>query len=577
MGRSLAGRRKLAREWHPTKNGSLRPSDVKPGSNRRVWWKCPAGSDHVWQTSVANRALRGSGCPFCAGMRASKDNNLARRFPALAKEWHPTMNGDLRPRDVPSGSSRRVWWKCPKGPDHEWRTRIDHRTGAGSGCPFCAGLRVSETNSLAVRFPAIAAQWHPKKNGKLTPAMVTPGTQKKVWWTCGRPGHEWQGTVANRTTRPSHCPFCSGRRVLASESLARKRPRIAKEWHPTKNGNRTPKDVAVDSARSVVWRCRKDPKHEWRTTVRARTVLGRGCPDCSGRRASELRSLALEHPELAAEWHPTKNGALRPKDILPGSGKRIFWQCPDGKDHVWRAAVHSRTHRGTGCPVCAGQKSAPSSSLAAKFPALALQWHPTKNGRLRPDEVVPGSNRRVWWKCLEGPDHVWASAIRNRTRKKGGTACPFCLGRRASVTNSLARLYPTLAREWHPTKNGLLLPRDVPSGSARVVHWKCREGPDHEWECRVEQRVRYPDCPFCAARQVSVTNCLATVAPEVAAQWHPTRNGKVRPEDVLPASHDAYWWKCSRRHVWRASVHERTVKKRGCHRCELRMLGVSTR
>ena len=52
------------------------------------------------------------------------------------------------------------------------------------------------------------------------------------------------------------------------------------------------------------------------------------------------------------------------------------------------------------------------------------------------------------------------------------------------------------------------------------------------------------DCPCCCGRQVSVTNSLATVAPEIAAQWHPTLNGTTTPNDVVSQSGQKVWWKC---------------------------------
>jgi hypothetical protein len=46
-----------------------------------------------------------------------------------------------------------------------------------------------------------------------------------------------------------------------------------------------------------------------------------------------------------------------------------------------------------------GNRVHPKDSLAADSPHLAREWHPEKNGQLRPHEVTPGSGRRVWWKC----------------------------------------------------------------------------------------------------------------------------------------------------------------------------------
>ena len=56
--------------------------------------------------------------------------------------------------------------------------------------------------------------------------------------------------------------------------------------------------------------------------------------------------------------------------------------------------------------------------------------------------------------------------------------------------------------------------------------------------------------------------------PDVAAQWHPTRNAKT-PVDYTHASHIEAWWQCLefRTHVWRARIASRTVMLTGCSAC----------
>ena len=135
MKKYLSENLKLVSEWHPTKNGDSRPEDFTTMSNKKVWWQCPAGEDHEWETTINDRST-GTGCPFCAGKRSSKSNNLLVLNPKLSSEWHPTKNASLKPENFKSGSSRKVWWKCPKGDDHEWETQIYHRS-KGNGCPFC--------------------------------------------------------------------------------------------------------------------------------------------------------------------------------------------------------------------------------------------------------------------------------------------------------------------------------------------------------------------------------------------------------------------------------------------------------
>src|SRR5262249_16466498 len=151
-----------------------------------------------------------TGCPFCAGRRGSETNSIATLFPDIAAQWHPTKNGDTTPDKVAVGSHLNVWWKCPKGPDHEWQATITNRTRIGSCCPSSPGKQVSVTNSLATLFPEIAAELHPTRNGHLSPNDIVSGSSKKIWWLCSNSmDHEWQSTVVNRTRVGRGCPYCN--------------------------------------------------------------------------------------------------------------------------------------------------------------------------------------------------------------------------------------------------------------------------------------------------------------------------------------------------------------------------------
>ena len=148
-------RRDLLDQWDGSRNGTLTPDTVSYGSRQKLWWRCEQG--HVWQAAVYTRAGGESGCPYCAGKRPWPGfNDLASRFPDLAKEWHPTKNGDLTPDQVLWGSNRRVWWQCAHG--HVWDARVKSRA-AGAGCPYCASRQISPgDNDLAAQYPDLAAQ-----------------------------------------------------------------------------------------------------------------------------------------------------------------------------------------------------------------------------------------------------------------------------------------------------------------------------------------------------------------------------------------------------------------------------------
>jgi len=129
-------------------------------------------------------------------------------------------------------------------------------------------------------------------------------------------------------------------------------PTLAGQWHPTLNGDLTPRSVTPDSSKRRWWLCQKG--HVWQDTVSNRTHFQTGCPYCWGQRVCADNCLETVAPHLAAQWHPTKNNGLTPKDVTAGSGKRVWWICKKG--HEWEARISDR-HSGSGCPVCGKMKA----------------------------------------------------------------------------------------------------------------------------------------------------------------------------------------------------------------------------
>lgn len=214
------------------------------------------------------------------------------------------------------------------------------------------------------------------------------------------------------------------RETLEEYCMRAGQERLLAQWHPARNGALTPRDVAAGSKRKVWWICEKG--HEWQACVVSRTGDGTGCPVCAGRVVLPGENdLATVFPQIAQQWHATKNGTLQPTQITPFSRRRVWWRCPLG--HAYIAAVGMRTIRGSGCPYCAGKKVlAGFNDLATTRPHLAAQWHPTLNGDRTPEKVTAGSHERVWWICSEG--HVWKAAVYSRAGKQN-RGCPVCAGR----------------------------------------------------------------------------------------------------------------------------------------------------
>lgn len=308
--------------------------------------------------------------------------------------------------------------------DHDYDATVGNRT-AGKGCPFCSGRRINHTNSLTALEPALASEWHETLNGELTPDLVGVGSKKRVWWRCHKgPDHVWSAMIVNRTSPSvrSGCAVCVGRVVVPSTSLAVLNPTVASEWHPTRNRDKTPESVTISTTKKAWWKCHSDPSHEWEASIQTRASRGYGCPFCSGKRATQENNLAKVHPDLAAQWHPKLNGNLTPSDVLPMSNKEVWWKCPKEVDHEWKSPIYNRV-QAPGCPCCSGQRCVPSNSLATVNPELATQWHPTKNGKLTPADVTSRSGRKVWWVCPNNSSHEWRSEIFNRAK---GVGCRRC-------------------------------------------------------------------------------------------------------------------------------------------------------
>jgi hypothetical protein len=142
--------------------------------------------------------------------------NLLTNYPDVARQWHPTRNGDKKPEDFTPGSNQKVWWLCDR--NHASEVAISSRT-KGHGCAYCAGKKATEDDNLLTNHPDLARQWHPTRNGDKKPKDFTPKSAQKVWWLCDR-NHEWEARIYSRTNGRG-CPYCAGKRVAVHKDQLR--------------------------------------------------------------------------------------------------------------------------------------------------------------------------------------------------------------------------------------------------------------------------------------------------------------------------------------------------------------------
>ena len=473
----------LLKEWDYSKN-TKDPTKIKANSSEIVWWRCSLG--HSYDMEIFLRTGKQKcGCPFCCipARRVLKGfNDLETKYPQLAKEWHPTKNGELKPDSVLCGSAKKVWWlgKC----GHEYEQGIVNRVNGGS-CPYCSHQKLlAGFNDLATTNPEILEEWDYDKNDIL-PTQIGVGTQKKIWWKCPF-GHSYQAYPSNKCRAiHSNCPICDKENHTSFPEQAMFFY-IKQAFPDTLNSDKKTigmeLDIFIPSIKTAIeydgvnWhknnqyelKKNKECKNNGITLIRIREEGLQLYDNCIciirndikknqslslviskvlniigannnknidvDKDASKIyglyiinrkaRSLKNTYPEIAKEWHPTKNGDIMPEMVAPMSNKKVWWLGKCG--HEWQMSLQDRTDQKCGCPICSGKRILSGfNDLATKFPELLKEWDFEYNQKLNvyPNEVFPQSEKKVGWICKEC-GHKWVTRIDHRTKDKSG--CPVC-------------------------------------------------------------------------------------------------------------------------------------------------------
>jgi len=381
-----------------------------------------------------------------------------------------------------------------------------------------------------------------------------------VWWIC-RHGHEWEATVGVRVRAGTGCPKCSLQTsrieiavyteldalfggvawrdkvagyecdILLSDS------RIGVEidgvyWHRRRPEQDLAKSAAFDTEGIMLFRLREMGL----PTLSERDVAFKSSED-EFHITSRLVHSMLTHAELSAEQSATLRGYLAGPGLI--------------NERVYRKVVANLP------------APPPGDSLADMHPEIARQWAHDLNAPLSPEHFRPHANKKVWWRCENG--HTWRTTPNIRVHQ--GTGCPACPRKAvaAPAERNLAVSNPSLASEWHPTRNGEVIPAEVWPNSNRKVWWQCSRR--HEWLATVASRASGTDCPYCYGRFATTENNLASKYPELLTEWDREKNKDLDPSAVTPHVGKKVWWRCIKGHGWQATVYNRTKNSSGCPAC----------
>lgn len=278
----------------------------------------------------------------------------------LISEWHPTKNENINPDEITYGSYEYIWWLCPEG--HEWGETTGERLKRKEECPKCLRLKQSpkkaevkkerDFKSLLDVDPQLAKQWHSTNNIKTPKEINFEETPRLRWWQCKR-GHEWEETIASRYNNKSSCPYCANKKVCMDNCFATVYPELAKEWYIFESDyyqkSKTPYDALYTTTEEVKWICNEG--HIWSEKASQRVKNRKGCRKCE----KYQQSIAFLNPEIAKEWHPTKNQEIyritTPEETSARCNERIWWLCGECGNE-YKAMVKARHIGEARCPNC---------------------------------------------------------------------------------------------------------------------------------------------------------------------------------------------------------------------------------
>ncbi len=509
--------------------------------------------------------------------------------------------------------------------------------------------------------PELLAEWDYEENaGQFVPESTSVGNSKdKVAWKCKICNHQWDASPYNRNHLHRGCPMC-GRKKRSEKlrlykfrkgenDLASQRPELLNEWDYEENiGKFSPDEVTVGNAKDKVnWIC-SACGNKWTSTVYNRVHQNSGCPECAKkvislknreRRFIPKRSLVARFPEIAAEWHPTRNTGYDLNKVMPGNNEKVWWVCADcGKE--FPARIINRTgYKHTGCPQCNKYMQTSFAEQAVfyyikkVFPDAENKYRDIFENQMELDIFIPSlrtgieydgaywhskstmaRSKRKYEICLSQGIHLIRIKEVNKNYVPCEDDCDYTIWRsdeydaalmqvieevisflqkdtdlkinisrdageiKASYMisykeNSLLKKYPELCREWHPSKNAPLSSDMVRPAEHRKVWWLCPIcGHSYDASPAKRTRTKPTGCPVCSNRKIIPgINDLATKRPDLAAEWHPTKNESLHPTTVAPNYSKKVWWKCSAcGKEYHITPNKRVSRNQGCSECNKR-------
>lgn len=268
----------------------------------------------------------------------------------LLEEYDAQKNGkDIS--ELTYGSGEKVWWKCKYG--HSYQATINHKTSSqATGCPKCFQGRQTSFAEQAVffyvkkYFPDAVSGYKNVFGSKFELDIFIPSINTAIEYD----GAAWHSnkTLEREQRKYKLCHEHGVRLIRIREEKSQLGSDIADIEFPEKDMYK-PKVLQPRIIQLLQYLLR------FRTIIVIDINIDRDRNEILKMYSTFVKgSLEEKYPEIAKEWHSTKNGDLKPYMFKPRSDHKAWWKC-SVCGNEYESTIGHRTY-GTGCPKCGVKK-----------------------------------------------------------------------------------------------------------------------------------------------------------------------------------------------------------------------------
>ncbi len=482
----------------------------------------------------------------------------------LMSEWDHESNHAINPNELTRNSNKKVSWICSMC-GHKWKTSIYHRAARGTGCRNCYHARrkkISLKESIVYTNPEASRNWHPTNNIKLTPDLFQRGSRYEAWWKCHECGNKWKSPIKSYCG----CSKCKKKTELSKRSLETKYPELMSEWHKLKNKNISPSKVFFSSPQKAWWQCSRC-NYEWEARINNRAIGKRGCPLCANKVVVEgVNDFCTTHPQLAKEWHLTKNGDITPKMVTYGTGRKFWWTCPNG--HDYQATTNHRSS-GTDCPKCNAGTQTSFAEQAVFFyvkklyPDAISRYKAKFLGKMELDIFIPSIKYAIEYdgEAWHKEENIKREELKYKRCKNNSIKLIRLREKQPGINSFIADYIFTRGNLYlHKNLEPLILVLLKHINFFRSLSIKSP----------VDVNINRDRFEIQKYRTILKKDSLLEKFPKLAKEWHQIKNGNLSPAKFKPGSNHKIWWLCPVcKHEYEASISHRT-NGTSCPQCGIK-------